>query len=95
MNQEFIYCAGGTEATNFARTYLLEAGLPIADTPTPFVKHLLLDVPSFGENGQLRMGGDIQTLLKHLPDDVKIYGGNLCHSALKNYQVADFLQDEN
>lgn len=94
MDKKFIYCAGGTPAGKYACTYLKEAGLPVTDQPGSNVGHLLLDVPSFGPNGQLRLGGDIQPLLAGLPTDVVVYGGNLNHPALRNHRVADFLQDE-
>lgn len=95
MDQKFLYCAGGTEAARFACTYLKEAGLPITDCPGSHVTDLLLDVPSFGSNGQLRMGGEIRPLLEMLPRDVTVYGGNLHHPDLKNYRVVDLLKDEN
>ena len=94
MDQRFIYCAGSTEACRFTRTYLEKMGLPITDQPDSQVGHLLLDVPSFTNEGRLRMGGDIQALLHLLSKDVTIYGGNLNHEALHNYQVVDFLRDE-
>lgn len=93
MEKQFIYCAGATEASRFACTYLKEAGLPVIDCPGLHIGHLLLDVPSFGENGQLRMGGDIRTLLSMLPPDVTIYGGNLDHPHLQNYRTVDLLKD--
>ena len=95
MDQRFIFCAGDTEASRFACTYLKEAGLPIAGCPGSHVRYLLLDVPSFGEGGRLRMGGDIRTVLETLPGDVTVCGGNLSHPDLENYRTVDFLTDEN
>ena len=94
MKKWFIYCAGATEAARFACTYLKEAGLPVIDCPGAHIKHLLLDVPSFGEGGRMRMGGDIRTLLEMLPTDVTVYGGNLDHPALQNHRIVDFLKDD-
>lgn len=93
MDKKLIYVAGSTAACRFAHTYLLEAGFPVTECPGPSVGHLILDVPSFGPEGQLRMGGDVEQFLTGLPDDVAIYGGNLNHPALKNYRTVDFLQD--
>ena len=94
MKNRFIYCAGSTEASRFACTYLKEAGLPVIDCPGPHITHLLLDIPSFAESGRMRMGGNIRTLLEMLPADVTVYGGNLDHPDLKNHRVVDFLKDE-
>lgn len=94
MDKKFIYCAGGTPASRFSCTYLKEAGCPVTDQPGIHVRHLLLDVPSFGANGQLRMGGEISHLLAGLPQDVIIYGGNLNRPELRNHRVMDFLQNE-
>lgn len=93
MEKRFIYCAGATEASRFACTYLKEAGLPVIDCPGLHIGHLLLDVPSFGDNGQLRMGGDLRTLLSMLPPDVTVYGGNLDHPHLQDFRTVDLLKD--
>lgn len=93
MAKDWIYIAGGTAACRYACTYLAERGLPITFKPGPEVGHLLLDVPSFGPEGQLRMGGSVETVLQSLPEDVTVYGGNLNHPALKNHRVVDLLKD--
>ena len=95
MDQRFIFCAGETESARYACTYLKEAGLPVSDCPGSHIGYLLLDVPSFGEGGRLRMGGDIRTVLQTLPKDVTVFGGNLSHPDLQNYRTVDFLKDEN
>lgn len=93
MAKDLICIAGGTAACRYACTYLKERGLPLASHPGPEVRHLILDVPSFGPEGQLRMGGAVETVLQSLPDDVTVYGGNLNHPALQNHRTVDFLQD--
>ena len=93
MTNPVIYCAGGTEAARFAHTYLKSKGLPVSHEPGIEVGHLLLDVPSFCENGQLRMGGSIASILSQIPRSTVIYGGNLNHPALSGYRIVDFLQD--
>lgn len=93
MDKKLIYIAGSTAACRFAHTYLLELGLPVTECPGAGVGHLILDVPSFGAEGQLRMGGDVEQFLTELPKDITVYGGNLKHPSLKEYKTIDFLQD--
>ena len=91
MANNVIFCAGATPACRFARTYLKDAGLPVTDVLQPDIGHLLLDVPSFGPDGNLRSGGSIKDLLT---DNVIVYGGNLEHPELQNHTVVDFLKDD-
>ena len=94
MDEKTIYCAGSTPASQYAQRFLEESGLRFSNLPDSNVIALLLDVPSFGDAGQLRMGGQIQAVLETLPKDITIYGGNLTHPALDGYQTVDFLKDE-
>ena len=89
-----IYCAGTTAAAEYAATELWEAGWNVTTQPGSDVQVLLLDVPSFGANGFLRGGDEIQKFLEQLPRDVVICGGRLEHSALNGYAKIDLLQDE-
>lgn len=94
MDETFIFPAGSTPACRFAVEYLKSLGLPLVDTPVPGVRYLLLDVPGFSAEGQLRGGGNIQSILSVLPKDTMICGGNLSHPALADYEKVDFLKDE-
>ena len=94
MEQNLIYAAGTTAACHFAATYLKDAGLPVTDHSGKKVRYLLLDAPSFGPEGQLRGGGSVDALLKKLPRDILICGGNLQHPGLAEYETVDFLKDE-
>ena len=94
MGKDLIYCAGGTAASRYACTYLKDNGIPVTEQFEPDIGHLILDVPSFGPEGQLRMGGRIEDILTRISEDTVIYGGNLDHPALENYRTVDFLQDE-
>ena len=94
MDLPLIYCAGKTLAAQFCMDYLKNAGLPFTTEPSRHVKFLLLDVPSFEAGGNLRLGGSVENLLKELPGDVTICGGNLKHPALAEYRCIDFLQAE-
>lgn len=93
MEKGLILCAGKTRASGYALTYLQRLGLPVTDTPSDCVRHVLLDVPSFESSGNLRLGGAVENLLAQLPKDVVIYGGNLNHQGLAGYRTVDFLQD--
>ncbi len=93
MGNDLIYCAGGTAASRYACTYLKENDFPVTERFEPDIGHLILDVPSFGPEGQLRMGGRIEDILTRISEDTVIYGGNLDHPALENYRTVDFLQD--
>lgn len=93
MPHTLIYPAGSTAACTYASEILQTLGLPKTDHPTPEITHLLLDVPSFLPNGQLRNGDDIQLLLSMLPEKITIVGGNLQHPALEGYRKLDLLQD--
>lgn len=93
MKNILIQAAGSTPAAGFARAKLREMGMPVTDSPSSQVTHLLLDVPSLDAGGALRGGGDLDSLLKSLPDNVTICGGNLSHTALANFHRLDLLQD--
>ncbi len=94
MNFNRIFCAGGTEASRFAKEILIRKGLPVVDAPGPEVTHLILDVPSFSPSGSLRMGGNVNSLLNCLSGNCIIFGGNLDHPDLRSFQTEDFLKDE-
>lgn len=94
MAKYLIYPVGTTAASQYAADYLTKAGLTIVDHPTPEVTHLLMDVPSFGNDGMLRGGGNPQRILETLPQYITVVGGNLRHQALDEYRVWDFLQEE-
>ena len=88
-----LYPIGTTAALAYAVQFLKRAGFDIVDHPTPEVTHLLLDIPSFGNDGQLRGGGNLQKILETLPQYITVVGGNLVHPELEGYRKWDFLQD--
>lgn len=94
MDKKYIYSAGSTAACRFAASCLKDLGLPVTDSPGENVRYLLLDTPAFGPDGQLRGGGSVEKVLQLLPTDILICGGNLRHTALEEYEIADFLKDE-
>ena len=89
-----IISAGSTDASRYAADYLAGLGLSISLTPSPEATHLLLDVPSFQKNGSLRGGASLEELLRQLPGNITVCGGNLNHPALAEYETIDFLRDE-
>ena len=89
-----IYPVGTSSALEYAVKLLTNKGFSIVDHPTPEVTHLLLDVPSFQNNGRLRSGAQIEKILETVPQYITVVGGNLDHPALESYQTWDFLQQE-
>ena len=94
MSKILIYPAGTTAACQHAATCIHKENYALVDHPTPEVTHLLLDVPSFAPDGNLRGGGAVERLLEMLPPDVTVVGGNLNHPALEEKRVVDLLKDE-
>ena len=94
MKKHLIYPTGTTGACQYAVRTLQRAGLNMVDHPTPEVTHLLLDVPSFSANGQLRSGGALEKVLETLPEYITIVGGNLDTTVLDGYRKIDLLRDE-
>lgn len=93
MASTLIYPMGTTAACGYAAKELKLSGLPLTDHPSPEVTHLLLDVPSFGADGSLRGGGDVHSLLRMLPENCCVIGGNLNHPALAGKRCIDLLKD--
>lgn len=94
MAEHLIYPIGSTKACTYAVDFLKKAGMKTVDHPTPEVTHLLLDVPGFAADGQLRGGGAVERILETLPQYITVVGGNLDHPVLKDYRKMDLLRDE-
>ncbi len=90
MRKILIYPTGTSQATAFAARFL---PFPLTDHPTPEVTHLLLDTPSFAPDGRLRGGGSPEDILRRLPENIRVIGGNLNHPCLAGYCVTDLLCD--
>ena len=82
-----------TGATENAGRCLSRRGITATSLPGADVTHLLLPVPSFESDGSLRGGGSIEPLLRQLPREVCIIGGNLNHPTLEGYETIDLLRD--
>lgn len=88
-----LYPIGTSKSCVCAAALLKETKITLIDHPAPEVTHLLLDIPSFSDDGSLRGGGDIGTILSMLPPDIWVIGGNLQHPALAKHRKVDLLQD--
>lgn len=93
LNTHIFFPAGHTEALDYCIRTLRYRGCSILSSPTDQVTHLLLPVPSFEPNGSLKGGGELEDVLKTLPKNITVIGGNLAHPALTDYAVIDLLQD--
>lgn len=88
-----IYPIGTTDACRQACSLLHKQGFRFTDHPCPEITHLLLDIPSFQENGDLRGGGTLAPILSMVPQQVHIIGGNLELPLLQDHSKTDLLQD--
>ena len=91
MNQPVFCTAGNTAALHHAQKSLLQWGYAVSGTPHDQVTHLLLPVPSFEADGTVKGGGNLEAVMRHLPDRTVVLGGNLPPLP---YRCVDFLQDE-
>lgn len=90
MSKFLFSTYGHSPALLHARNALLSWGYDVSPNPWE-ATHLILPVPSFDENGMVKGGGCLSTLLPQLRGDVTIFGGNL--DFLQGRKV-DFLRDE-
>ena len=81
---------GASPALTFARHQLTAWGYSVLPQIDQTVTHLLLPVPSFQDDGTIRGGPPLESLLPTLPKNITILGGNL--TALP-FSTVDFLKD--
>lgn len=91
MQQPIFYTAGASDALHHAVIRLQQWGYAVSPIPSTHITHLLLPVPSFENEGILKGGRPFSDVLKHLPENMVIFGGNL---PVLPYRQVDFLQDE-
>lgn len=94
MKHMTVFPFGRTQALPVAVRRLEICGAKIVGKPSMDVTHLLLPVPSFDADGQVRGGGELEEILKLLPHDVTILGGYLTSALLAGYDKVDLLWDE-
>ena len=78
-----LFAAGNRPSCRCAVQELAQMGVPVCDHVSPEITHLLLDIPSRKDTGDL---------LAMLPEKITIIGGNLDH--LPTYRRLDLLKDE-
>ena len=93
MTTAKFHLIGHTPAIIYAATALHDAGYPLLPYPDPEATHLILPVPSFEPDGGIRGGGDLLQVLKLLPKDITVIGGNLDRPELDGYKKMDLLKD--
>lgn len=91
LKQPIFYTAGDSPALLHARNLLQSWGYDLSPIPNDHVTHLLLPVPSFSEPGIVKGGRKLKDILKDLPENLTILGGNLGELP---YRTGDFLKDE-
>ena len=93
MKNCHFYTAGYSPAMGCCIQKLKQEGFLFASEPNYNVTHLLLPVPSFSPDGSIVGGGNINTLLKLLPQNIVIIGGNLQRHELDEYNTIDLLHN--
>ena len=85
MDQILIYPVGSSDSCHSASGFLGKMGFVLTDHPSPEVTHLLLDVPS--------VSSDLHNLLRMLPRQVTVIGGNLEQVLPDNCRTIDLLKN--
>ena len=93
LNKGTVLLEGNTPALSYAGQILKESHYIIRKEAGMDVKYVLLDIPSFHSDENLRSGKNLDTFLASLPNDIIICGGNINHPKLDTYRTIDFLQD--
>ena len=93
MGRTVFYCAGTTQAARKAAQILGTKGLTFSSVPGSHITDVLLDVPSFRNDGSLRDGEEPEALFSRLSPGTRLWGGNL--KPLAGFIPIDLLQDSN
>ena len=93
MSQYIFYPINRTAAVCAAAQALKTKGYGVVDRPCESITHILLPVPSFDAQGNLKGGGDLDGLLPTLSSKVVIIGGNIPKDHFPNHNIMDLLQD--
>lgn len=84
-----VHPMGHTDALTYAIDSLKQSGVQIVPEPQ-MASHILLPVPSFDVDGNIKGGGS----LPQLRSNTVLIGGNLNRPELKGYHTIDLLADE-
>lgn len=93
VSRYIFYIPGNQAVQRSAGKALKAMGYTIAPLPSPETTHLLLPIPSFLDNGELKCGGDLSRLLSELPGDITIIGGRFPETLTEKYHTIDLLKD--
>lgn len=93
MNPPVFYSVGQTDALGYAIAAMRRKGCVFAAQPDKTVTHLLLPVPSFDANGNVRGGGSLTPVLERLSRNVTVMGGLLGSFVPAGYKTVDLLQE--
>ena len=93
MNNTVFHLFGSTAALRYAEQYLRARGYTVSAVPDQTVTHLLLPSPSFESNGLVKGSGHIEDVLKLLPENITVIGGNLNSYKPLAGKSIDLLQD--
>ena len=94
MSKYIFYPANHSAAVLAAAEHLKTKGYGIVSRPCESVTHLILPVPSFDSDGNLKGGSDPDSLLAQLPAQVTVVGGSIPEDRFPGHPVMDLLKDE-
>ena len=87
MDNRLLFPIGVSRSCQYACGFLERSGCRLTDHPSPEITHLLLDIPGFPDDK------DLKELLRMLPKTITVIGGNLNGDQLKDYRKMDLLKD--
>lgn len=93
VSQFIFYPINRSPVLTAAGEALKRKGYGVVSHPCESVRYLLLPVPSFDDQGNLKGGGDLNAALSKLPKTVTIIGGNLPKDRFPGYKTIDLLKD--
>lgn len=89
-----VFCiAGSSPALQYAGNYLQAQGITVTKEPCDEMTHLLLPVPTLDAEGKIKGGISPEDLVKRIPENTVIFGGNLKHPVFHRFTCIDLLQD--
>lgn len=92
MKDIILFPSGITKSCRYAADFLERNGFSLIDHLSPDITHLLLDIPTFDNAGNLRDRSSLQELLTKLPQSITVIGGNLNEDYLSCYPKIDLLK---
>ena len=94
MDNNKFFFSGHSDALDFASRALARRGYHICTTPGPDITHLVLPIPSFDKNGNIKGDIPFDSVLDSLPKNITVIGGNLQNRLSAGYRCIDLLQDD-